>query len=111
MTIQTSPSSQNDPVLRHVRSALSKLYGARLFRIVLFGSRARGDADPDSDYDIALFLDDMSDRWTEIDRLVPVQMDCLSTHQADVTILPFKDSDYSRQTGLMHAIRIEGVPL
>ena len=45
-----------NPVLTKFRAALDKLYGDRIERIVLYGSRARGDARPDSDYDVAVFL-------------------------------------------------------
>ena len=44
------------------------LYGKRLERAVLYGSHARGDAGPESDYDIAVFLHDVTDRWAEMDR-------------------------------------------
>lgn len=46
----------DDPILTRFRAALDETYGSRLDRVVLFGSRARGDARPDSDYDIAVFL-------------------------------------------------------
>jgi predicted nucleotidyltransferase len=36
------------------------MYGERIERVVLFGSRARGDAHEDSDYDVAVFLRDRS---------------------------------------------------
>ena len=39
----------NDPILKRFRAALAELYGERLERVVLFGSRARGDAREDSD--------------------------------------------------------------
>jgi uncharacterized protein len=35
-----------DPVLTRFRAALDKIYGERIERVVLFGSRARGDARP-----------------------------------------------------------------
>ncbi len=57
------------PILAKFRSALTEMYGARLERVILFGSQARGEARPDSDYDIAIFLNGMngsSDRWTEL---------------------------------------------
>ena len=60
----------NDPVLARFRRALDEMYGNQLDRVVLFGSRARGDARPDSDYDVAVFLKSLPDRWAELDRLI-----------------------------------------
>jgi len=34
----------DDPVLMLVRSALDRLYGDQIERVILFGSRARGEA-------------------------------------------------------------------
>lgn len=39
-------------VLAELRRRLATLYGSRLARIVLFGSYARGDAEPGSDIDV-----------------------------------------------------------
>ena len=44
----------DDPILTRFRAALDKIYGDRIERVVLFGSRARGDAHEDSDYDVAV---------------------------------------------------------
>jgi uncharacterized protein len=33
-----------DPIMRRFRAALDEAYGDRIERVVLFGSRARGDA-------------------------------------------------------------------
>ena len=38
-----------DPILSRFRAEMRALYGARLERLVLFGSRARGDAKAGSD--------------------------------------------------------------
>ena len=46
----------DDPILKRFRAALDEMYGERAERVVLFGSRARGDAHRDSDYDVAVFL-------------------------------------------------------
>lgn len=51
----------DDPVLTRFKIARETIYGDRVERVVLFGSRARGDAHPDSDYDIAVFLKNIPD--------------------------------------------------
>ena len=56
----------NDPILVRFRRALDEMYGNQLDRVVLFGSRARGDARPDSDYDVAVFLKILPDRWRSL---------------------------------------------
>ena len=58
-------AAADDPVLRHFRSRLNGVYGDRLDRVILFGSRARGDHHDGSDYDVAVFLRDIESRWTE----------------------------------------------
>lgn len=55
----------DDPVIAKFRAALARAYGPRPERAVLFSSRARGDAKPGSDYDIAVFLNGMESRWDE----------------------------------------------
>jgi predicted nucleotidyltransferase len=51
---------QTNPVVTKFRAALAEVYGARLERVVLFGSQARGEARPGSDYDVAVFLNGMN---------------------------------------------------
>ena len=50
------PPSADDPVLSEVVRRLSEVYHP--LRIYLFGSAARGDAGPDSDYDIMVVVAD-----------------------------------------------------
>lgn len=44
-----SVTSVDDPILVRFRQALDEMYGNQIERVVLFRSRARGDAYPDSD--------------------------------------------------------------
>ena len=99
------------PVLVRFRAALEQLYGPRLDRVVLFGSRARGDARPDSDYDVAVFLHGFRDRWSEMDRLVPVVTDILYDDGAFIHAMPYRAGADRERTPLMHEIRRDGVEL
>jgi predicted nucleotidyltransferase len=105
------PSSVSDPVLRHFRAELDTLYGDRLERAMLFGSRARGDARADSDYDIAVFLRDYRGLWDEAGPLADVTTEILYETGAVLTPIPFPAEAYSERTALMSEIRREGIEL
>jgi uncharacterized protein len=100
-----------DPVLRRFRQAVVAAYGDRLDRIVLFGSRARGDARPDSDYDIAVFLCDLPDRMQAMNRLADIGTDLLYESGHVIHAMPYRADSYGERSPLMGEIRREGVEL
>ena len=102
---------QDDPVLRRFRAAVQEIYGDRVERIVLYGSRARGDARPDSDYDIAVFLKDPGTFSDEIDRLADIETDILYKSGAVINAMPYPAGAYHEQRSLMREIRREGLDL
>jgi uncharacterized protein len=87
------------------------MYGDRIERVVLFGSRARGDANADSDYDVAVFLRDMADRFAEMDRLADLGTDILNETGEFVHAMPYRAGAYEERTPLILAVRSEGVDL
>jgi uncharacterized protein len=101
----------DDPILKRFRTALDEIYGDRLERVVLFGSRARRDARDDSDYDVAVFLKDFVDRWREVDRMVPVVTDIVEETGAVIHPMPYPEGFYRERTSLMGEVRSEGVDL
>jgi len=48
--------------LRKFRRQVEAHFPGRVVDVLLFGSRARGDARPDSDYDVAVFIQGLDDR-------------------------------------------------
>jgi predicted nucleotidyltransferase len=101
----------SDPVLTRFRAALDSLYGDRLERVVLFGSRARGDARADSDYDVAVFVRDLDDRWLEVDRIVPVVTDIIDDTGMVIHAMPYRAGSHQDRTSLMREIRSDGIEL
>src|SRR3979411_2769573 len=100
-----------DPILKRFRASLDMLYGERIEWVVLFGSRARGDARDDSDYDVAVFLKSLADRWQEVDRIVPIVTDVLYEDAAFIHAMPHRAGSYEDRTSLMREIRRDGIDL
>jgi predicted nucleotidyltransferase len=98
-------------VLVRFRRTLDKMYGDRIERVVLYGSRARGDAHAESDYDVAIFLNGLHDRWQEMDRIVPIVTDILFEDGAFIHAMPYRAGAYEDRSPLMHEIRREGLDL
>lgn len=101
----------NDPVLTRFRAAVTEIYGERIERVVLFGSRARGEAKPDSDYDIAVFLSDAGTFTDESARLAAVSTDILFDTGAVISAMPFPAGAHRERTGFMHELRKDGLDL
>src|SRR5215472_8364883 len=101
----------DDPILKRFRAALDEIYGERIERVVPFGSRARGDAREDSDYDVAVFLKDLTDRWPELNRLADLSTEILDETGEFVHAMPYRAGSYENRTPLMHEIRTDGIDI
>src|SRR3989442_15204695 len=86
-----------DPVLRRFCAALEEMYGERIERIVLFGSRARAEAHRESDYDVAVFLKDLTDRRAERRRLVDLKLELIDETGEGIQAIPFPAGTYGER--------------
>ena len=103
---------QDNPVLKRFRAAVAQIYGDRVERVVLFGSRARGDAREDSDYDVAVFLRGYTPgATTELYRLADLSAAILDETGEFIHAMPYRAGSYDERTPLMHEIRAEGMDL
>ena len=100
-----------DPVLARFKSAMLDAYGERVTRMLLFGSRARGDARRDSDYDVAVFLEATPDWPHDRLRVADIGFDVMIETGSIVNTIVLAAGDWSDRTPLMHEIRTDGVEI
>ena len=87
-SVMVELSSAQDPLLAEITRRLVDAYDPE--RIFLFGSAARGDAGPDSDYDIMVLVSDCAPRQKRSGNLafralrgIPVPIDVLVWTRSD----------------------------
>src|SRR6267142_2027764 len=98
-----------DPVLPIVKQALADRYGDRLQGILLYGSRARGDFGPDSDYDIVVLLDALAGPIEETLALGPVRRHVHEQTGELISIKAVPSHFLETRTGFTHELRKDGI--
>lgn len=111
LSAQTAHPALTDPVLRRFASEARAFYGPRLERLVLFGSRARGDHRPDSDYDVAVFLHDFTRLWTELGPLSEITTNILVDTGAEISTKAFPAGAYRTWSPFMDEIAWDALDL
>ena len=98
-------------VLAELRRRFEAHYGRRLVKMILYGSHARGDAEPGADIDVLIVLDGAVDPSDEIARTIE-DVAGLSLEHDEVLSCVFvsREQFESRQSPLLINVRREGVP-
>ncbi len=106
-------TSSEQSALDELVAAVRGRFGPRLRELALFGSRARGEGDEDSDLDVLVVVDDLS--GSEARALGHLAGDLLTRH--DVIVSPFAVSSAhmaqlrARERLIAAEIARDGVPL
>ncbi|ELS33392.1 MULTISPECIES: nucleotidyltransferase domain-containing protein [Pseudanabaena] len=100
------------PTLHELKLGLKELYGDRLVKLILFGSHARGEANPDSDIDLLIVLKNNISQFQEILNMSELRVRMLLEHDEIVSIIPMSEEDFhTRNVALLRNIRKEGIEL
>ncbi|HEX9757093.1 MAG TPA: nucleotidyltransferase domain-containing protein [Nitrospiria bacterium] len=97
-------------IVSKLKHRLDKIYGARLRKLILYGSHARGEAIAGSDIDVLLILDECRDFWSEFEKIEDLTSQISLEHDIVVSVFPMSERDYQeRQTPFLLNVRREGM--
>jgi hypothetical protein len=106
-------SSEENLLLTELKDGLNNLLGKRLMKLVLFGSKARGDYDAESDIDVAIIVGGLTRELKNqiLDKVAEVEF----KYFIPISTLILSDEEFGRLKRLERRIALdierEGIPL
>jgi predicted nucleotidyltransferase len=104
---------ETDKVLKELKHGMENQLGDRLVKMVVFGSRARGDFGAESDTDIAIIVRELSRelKYQILDTVADIEMEFV----IPLSVVVFSESEFERlkkrERRIALDIEKEGIPL
>ena len=86
-------NGQEKEILKRFKAEVVNLLANRLDRVILFGSRSRGDAEPDSDFDLLVTVQNL--QKTDKERVSDVAADLSLEYGTVLTVLVVSTADFT----------------
>ncbi len=81
-------------LLRELKEGLEAIYGPRLRGVYLYGSYARDEADPESDVDVLVVLEDFESYCGEVDRTGQLNADLCLKYSLSATPVFLREREW-----------------
>ncbi len=102
---------QTRETLRRLRAGLYEIYETRLHGVFLFGSYARNDFDPESDFDVLIVLDQVDDYGAEIERTSRLIAGLSLEYGVSISRVFLSRESWTRgQSAFIQNVREEAIP-
>lgn len=113
MSETTAPVSEElRETLRWATASLRDIYGARLKRLILFGSQARGDATPESDVDLLVVLEGPVTSLEEAKRTSRIATEAAAYRDTALSFIHMSTDEFADdRRPLLWSVREEGIDL
>ena len=97
--------------MKELKEGLVQIYGDKLKAVYLYGSYARGNAQPDSDLDVMIVLQDYRSYGKEIDRTGKLTSNLSLEYGISISRVMTRETQWKiSDTPLLRNIRTDGLP-
>jgi uncharacterized protein len=97
-------------LLKQVKLRLQEAFGNRLRGVILYGSEARGTAEPDSDIDFLVLLEGPMEYWEEVHRIIRILYPLVLEYGRPIHAKPADIQEYQAQEWpLYQSVQEEGI--
>jgi len=108
--------AQNSPqlwtLLQDLKAKLIKIYGDRLFSLILYGSHVRNEATPESDIDIMLVLNDPVNITEEREKIAHLIWYFLTEYDELLSLMPMSRDRFTKsEISFLRVVQREGIEL
>jgi predicted nucleotidyltransferase len=105
-------SNELRETLRWATGRLWEIYGPRLKRLILFGSQARGEAEPKSDVDVLVVLEGPTGAYEEAKRTSPVATKAAAYRDTALSFVHMSEDEFAEgRSPLVWSVREDGIDL
>lgn len=102
---------ETDKLLKQVKALLQDAFGERLRGVILYGSEARGEAEPDSDIDFLVLLEGPVNHWDDSRTCIYCLYDLVLELERPIHAKPVDAKRYEQQEyPLYKEVLREGIP-
>lgn len=97
-------SATERAILERFATQAKEVLHDNLVSLILFGSRARGEARPDSDVDLLLVVKDLNRASQTLDDLDDVVLDLLFEYGLLLAMIPVEAAQFAQQERLLYRL-------
>jgi len=97
-------------LLHELKARLIAIYATRLRGVYLYGSYARGDCDPESDFDVLVVLDDFGSYGAEVDRTAELVATLSLEHAVSISLVFLREREWmADESPFVRSVRAEAI--
>lgn len=98
-------------IVTYITGKIKEILGEDLHKVILFGSRARGESEPESDFDFVILADFEEPSWPKRSIKIGAHVLAEETFRVSVDYVPVTEWEFENKFLLRNSVKEEGVVL